>query len=146
MDLLHPQLAAFAAVPLLNKYDVYQVLMEYWEEAMQDDVYAICFGGYEAGWEIAYEYATKKKKENGVTVEVQTDKVKGFEGRLLPKALVAGYFDTHKAIGALLITAGLLVNARIDAKINDADRDSCESRDDACGEADAKPAPYSVRA
>ena len=102
-DISERLLAAFAAVPLLNKYDVYQVLMEYWEEAMQDDVYAICFGGYEAGWEIAYEYATKKKKENGVTVEVQTDKVKGFEGRLLPKALVAGYFftDEVKALDTL---------------------------------------------
>ena len=65
---------------------------------------------------------------------------------LVIDALVAGHFDTSKAIGALLITAGLLVNARIDAKINDTDRDSCESRDDACGEADAKPAPYSARA
>ena len=96
-------LAAFSDVPLLNKYDVYQVLMEYWEEAMQDDVYAVCFGGYEAGREISYEYATKKKKENGVTVEVQTDKVKGFDGRLIPKALVAEYFfaDEAKALGAL---------------------------------------------
>lgn len=96
-------LDAFSDVPLLNKYDVYQVLMKYWEETMQDDVYAICFGGYETGREITYEYATKKKKENGVSVEVQTDKVKGFDGRLIPKSILAGYFfaDTVKAIDAL---------------------------------------------
>ncbi|MDL2207845.1 type I restriction-modification system subunit M [Desulfovibrio sp. OttesenSCG-928-M16] len=96
-------LAAFSSVPLLNKYDVYQVLMEYWEETRQDDVYAVCFGGYETGREIAYEFATKKKKERGVSVEVQTDKVKGFEGRLIPKAILAEYFfaDAVKALNAL---------------------------------------------
>ncbi|MBH9983069.1 type I restriction-modification system subunit M [Bartonella sp. B10834G6] len=96
-------LKAFSNVPLLDKYDVYQVLMEYWDETMQDDVYAIYFGGYEAGREIAYEYVTKKKKEHGVTVEVQTNKTKGFEGRLIPKDIVAKYFfsDTVNAINNL---------------------------------------------
>lgn len=96
-------LKAFSNVPLLDKYDVYQVLMEYWDETMQDDVYAIYFGGYEAGREIAYEYVTKKKKEHGVTVDVQTNKTKGFEGRLIPKDIVAKYFfsDTLNAINTL---------------------------------------------
>jgi len=96
-------LKAFSNVPLLDKYDMYQVLMEYWDETMQDDVYAIYFGGYEAGREIAYEYVTKKKKEHGVTVEVQTNKTKGFEGRLIPKDIVAKYFfsDTVNAINKL---------------------------------------------
>ena len=96
-------LKAFSNVPLLDKYDVYQVLMEYWDETMQDDVYAIYFGGYEAGREIAYEYVTKKKKEHGVTVDVQTNKTKGFEGRLIPKDIVARYFfsDTLNAINTL---------------------------------------------
>ena len=66
--------------------------MEYWAETMQDDVYAICYDGYEAGREIAYVYVTKKKKENGQTIEVKTDKIKGFEGKLLPKALIAAHF------------------------------------------------------
>ena len=82
----------FAQVDLLDKYDVYEVLMEYWAETMQDDVYAVYYDGYEAGWEIAYEYVTKKKKENGQTIEVKTDKIKGFEGKLLPKALIAAHF------------------------------------------------------
>ena len=85
-------LSDFAQVPLLDKYDVYEVLMEYWAETMQDDVYAVCYNGYEAGREIAYEYVFKKKKENNQTIEVRTDKIKGFEGKLLPKALVAIHF------------------------------------------------------
>ena len=85
-------LDVFSDVPLLDKYDVYQVLMEYWEDTMQDDVYAVCYDGYEAGKEIAYEYVTKKKKENGQTVEILTDKVKGYEGKLIPKTLLATQF------------------------------------------------------
>ena len=93
----------FAQVSLLDKYDVYEVLMEYWAETMQDDVYAVCYDGYEAGREIAYEYVTKKKKENGQTIEVKTDKIKGFEGKLLPKALIAAHFfeEDVKALDTL---------------------------------------------
>ncbi|OLY47700.1 type I restriction-modification system subunit M [Bartonella apis] len=96
-------LKAFSNVPLLDKYDVYQVLMEYWDETMQDDVYAIYFGGYEAGREIAYEYVTKKKKDHDESVGEQRGKIKSFEGRLIPKDIVAKYFfpDTVSAINKL---------------------------------------------
>ncbi len=97
----------FAQVALLDKYDVYEVLMEYWAETMQDDVYAVCYDGYEAGREIAYEYVTKKKKENGQTIEVKTDKIKGFEGKLLPKALIAAHFF-EEDVKALYILRGQL--------------------------------------
>lgn len=63
--IFEPLLSDFAWVPLLDKYDVYEVLMEYWAETMQDDVYAVCYGGYEAGREITHEYVIRKKKENG---------------------------------------------------------------------------------
>lgn len=85
-------LAAFEKVLLIDQYDVYQVLMEYWVETMQDDIYAICFDGFITGREIAYNYTVKKEKKNGVTSEVFTDKVKGFEGRLIPKTLIVEQF------------------------------------------------------
>lgn len=93
----------FSDVPLLDKYDVYQVLMEYWAETMQDDVYAVCYEGYEVGREISYDYVTKKKKENGQTIEIKTDKIKGFEGKILPKTLLASqYFQEEvKALNVL---------------------------------------------
>ena len=100
-------LNVFSQVALLDKYDVYEVLMEYWAETMQDDVYAVCYDGYEAGREIAYEYVTKKKKENGQTIEVKTDKIKGFEGKLLPKALIAAHFF-EEDVKALDILRGQL--------------------------------------
>ena len=93
----------FSDVPLLDKYDVYQVLMEYWAETMQDDVYAVCYEGYETGREISYDYVTKKIKENGQTIEIKTDKIKGFEGKILPKILLASqYFQEEvKALNVL---------------------------------------------
>ena len=39
-------LARFADLPLLKRYDVYQRLMDYWDEVMQDDVYLIAMGGW----------------------------------------------------------------------------------------------------
>ena len=34
-------LDAFKTAPLLDAYDIYQHLMDYWTETMQDDVYLI---------------------------------------------------------------------------------------------------------
>ncbi len=39
-------LKTFAKAPLLDKYDVYQSLMTYWSETMQDDVYMIATEGW----------------------------------------------------------------------------------------------------
>ncbi len=41
-------LDTFRAAPLLDAYDVYQRLMDYWAEAMQDDVYQIAQEGWQA--------------------------------------------------------------------------------------------------
>ena len=39
-------LARFTDLPLLNRYDVYQRLMDYWDEVMQDDVYLVATDGW----------------------------------------------------------------------------------------------------
>ncbi len=41
-------LRVFAQVRLIDKYDVYQHLMSYWTETMQDDVYMIALDGWKA--------------------------------------------------------------------------------------------------
>ncbi|QRR11649.1 N-6 DNA methylase [Burkholderia sp. MS455] len=41
-------LATFHAVPLLDPYDIYQHLMDYWAETMQDDAYLIAADGWVA--------------------------------------------------------------------------------------------------
>jgi type I restriction enzyme M protein len=41
-------LQAFAQVPLIDSYDMYQHLMSYWTDAMQDDVYMLIADGWQA--------------------------------------------------------------------------------------------------
>jgi type I restriction enzyme M protein len=41
-------LTRFGSVPLLDKYDVYQQLMNYWADVMQDDLFAIASEGWVA--------------------------------------------------------------------------------------------------
>lgn len=85
---------AYEQARLLDNYDVYDCLLNYWNAKLQDDVYAIKVGGYAVAREIDYEYAKKKQKdESGETVEVDdTSKVKSFEGALIPKEIMEEVF------------------------------------------------------
>lgn len=55
-------LAQYEPAKLLDNYDIYDCLMNYWNAKLQDDVYVIKASGYEAGREIEYEYAKQKRK------------------------------------------------------------------------------------
>lgn len=75
-------LADYTGKPLIDKYDVYQHLMTYWEQTMKDDCYLIS----ENGWK-AETYAIKDDK----------GKYKGWGCDLLPKDLItAHYFATEQ--------------------------------------------------
>jgi len=62
-------LTAFAKAPLLDPYDVYQSLMTYWTETLQDDVYMIATDGWTANPElipaslITQRYFSAEQKE-----------------------------------------------------------------------------------
>lgn len=47
-DLSESLLSAFDAAPLIDPYDVYQHLMDYWAGVMQDDVWMIATDGWQA--------------------------------------------------------------------------------------------------
>ena len=55
-------LADFETAELLDNYDVYDFLLNYWNEKLQDDVYVIKAGGYEAGREIEICLSQRKQK------------------------------------------------------------------------------------
>lgn len=99
-------LAAYGDSRFVDNYDIYDCLMNYWNEKLQDDVYAIKAYGYEAAREIEYRYAQKKTKdENGETVSVDDKtKVKSFDGTLIPRSAVEKeYFaDETSAIQSLI--------------------------------------------
>jgi len=89
-DISKSLLDTYDKMSMIDKYDVYQCLMSFWEETMQDDVYAIVFDGWESGRDIEREMV---KKKDGTT----TGKMKSFEGRVIPKALIIEmYFQKEK--------------------------------------------------
>jgi type I restriction enzyme M protein len=85
-------LAHYTGKPLIDKYDVYQHMMDYWAETMQDDCYLIATDGWKAE---TYRVIERDKKGK--------EKDKGWTCDLIPKPLiVARYFATEQmAIDAL---------------------------------------------
>lgn len=79
-------LQTYTGKALMNKYDVYQHLMNYWNEVMQDDCYLIAVDGWKAE---PYRILVKNKAGK------ETDK--GWDCDLVPKTLVIDrYFLTEK--------------------------------------------------
>ena len=80
-------LTAFRGAPLLDAYDVYQHLMDYWAETMQDDCYLIAADGWVATPARIVETDKKGKRKD-----------KGWRCDLVPKSLmVAHYFAEVQA-------------------------------------------------
>lgn len=107
----------YESARLLDNYDVYDCLLNYWNAKLQDDVYAIKASGYEVGREIEYEYAQKKAKdENGETISVDdTSKVKSFEGTLIPREIIeAVYFAEELASINELMEQSAALEAELD--------------------------------
>ena len=87
-------IAQYADIDLVDKYDVYQVLLSYWQETMADDIFILVQDGYGAAREteliieVTEDKKTKKEKQ----------KIKGWEGKLIPESLVeVAFFTTERA-------------------------------------------------
>jgi len=98
-------LATFKTAPLLDAYDVYQHLMDYWAETMQDDCYLIADAGWKAG-ALPREIRQVKNKEGKLVWPEKEDFKKGkrrFKSDLVPALLLtARYFAAERdAIAAL---------------------------------------------
>jgi type I restriction enzyme M protein len=89
-------LSAFRKALLLNAYDVYQQLMDYWTETMQDDFYMLVHDGWceAAKPRLIVEDKDKKVKEKpDFTVGRQK-----FKADLIPALLlIARYFNNEQA-------------------------------------------------
>jgi type I restriction enzyme M protein len=89
-------LDAFGGLRLIDNYDVYQHLMLYWSEVMQDDVHVISDDGWKAGKEV-YRIIKKTKKKDGKIKESDTEGIEGMESKLLkPYLLVNKYFRVEE--------------------------------------------------
>lgn len=90
-------LEKFADLTLIDKYDIYQHLMVYWEEVIQDDTHIITVEGWKTGNEIIRLQKENKGKKKDI------DGLAGLEGRLIPTSLIIKtYFEKEqKAIDEL---------------------------------------------
>lgn len=82
----------FAGVPLLSRYDVYQRLMEYWDEIMQDDLYLIAADGWSKGAKPRLTLKDSKGKKDIETPDLKIGKAKYQMDLLPPSLLVARFF------------------------------------------------------
>ncbi|MGY6358695.1 type I restriction-modification system subunit M [Proteus mirabilis] len=84
-------LQSYSQTPLLSKYDIYQILMDYWSDTMQDDVYVLVQDGWSTG-KVLRELEVKKGEKLRETPDLVIGKTK-YKAELIPPALiVARYF------------------------------------------------------
>ncbi len=89
-------LESFAKLKLIDNYDIYQHLMDYWSELMQDDLFAIADEGWETGSK-AYRIVKTTKDKTGNSKEKPVEGLDGIESKLLkPMLLVNKYFIEEK--------------------------------------------------
>lgn len=87
VELAEALLNSFDGIELIDKYDVYEVLLSYWQEIMGDDVYLVSVDDYGAARtteNIMGVYTSGKKKGQ--------EKIVGWEGVLLPKSMIEKAF------------------------------------------------------
>ncbi|MGL1088654.1 type I restriction-modification system subunit M [Vibrio vulnificus] len=89
-------LQSYAQTPLLSKYDIYQILMDYWVESMQDDVYVLVQDGWQAG-KVLRELVVIKGEKLKESPDLVIGKAK-YKVELIPPALiVARFFAAEQA-------------------------------------------------
>jgi len=85
-------LSRFAEIPLIDNYDAYQKIMEYWSENMQDDVYMVVT----EGWEACKEFRVAEKGEEvEFTIKVGKKQVK-YLGQIIPSSLIINRFFSEE--------------------------------------------------
>jgi type I restriction enzyme M protein len=87
-ELSESLLTHYVGMPLIDPYDIYQHLLDYWAQTMQDDCYLIAADGWKAE---TYRIIEKDKKGK--------EKDKGWTCDLIPKSLlVARYYAMEQAV------------------------------------------------
>jgi len=85
----------YVVADLLSKYDIYQILMNYWEEVMQDDVYVLTQDGWAAGKQLR-ELVAKKGEKLKETPDLVINKIKYKAELITPQLIINRYFHTEQ--------------------------------------------------
>ncbi len=96
-DLSEDLLESFQSLHLIDAYDVYQHLMTYWNETMQDDVYVLVSDGWKAGNDVRRLHKVTKDKDGNITKIKEIEGIDGLENKLIPPTLlVRKYHEGHE--------------------------------------------------
>ena len=111
-------LEAYVPVPLLSRYDVYQILMDYWAETMQDDVYLITQGGWPAAAQLRV-LAPKKGEKLQETPDLIVNKTK-YKADAIPPQLIVERF-AHQLLAEVNTAEGALdeVSAELESYLEE---------------------------
>lgn len=91
-------LSMFGDMPLIDKYDVYQHLMSYWDNAMQDDIYLIVTDGWRGANKLRVLVKDKKSDKYTEDHDFELSK-KRFKADLIPpKLIIQRYFAAEQAV------------------------------------------------
>lgn len=86
-------LSVFDNFPLIDKYDIYQKIMEYWAETMQDDCYMIISNK----WKVCKEFRVVEKGENSEFKLKTGKKWIKYIGQVIPAPLIIDrYFSNDQ--------------------------------------------------
>ncbi|WP_286753057.1 MULTISPECIES: type I restriction-modification system subunit M [Sphingobacterium] len=86
-------LSHFENNALVNRYAMYQHLMQYWNETMQDDFYSIALDGWKAGNDYTRLVIKGKKGKDGKTAQdKEIAGLAGIEGRMVTPEMIINYF------------------------------------------------------
>ncbi|OUS31934.1 type I restriction-modification system subunit M [Gammaproteobacteria bacterium 45_16_T64] len=104
-------LSTFTEAPLLDKYDIYQIIMDYWADTLQDDVYVITQDSWQAG-EVLRELVVNKGDKLKETPDIIIKKAK-YKAELIPPALIVNQFfkDEKVALDELQATCDVSTQA-----------------------------------
>jgi type I restriction enzyme M protein len=87
-------LSRFDSNPLLDKYDAYQKIMEYWVETMQDDAYMVVTDG----WNVCKEFrVVEKGDDTEFTIKVGKKKINHL-GQVLPASIIITRFFSEEQV------------------------------------------------
>jgi len=94
-DISEDLLVRFCNADLMDKYDIYQILMDYWADTMQDDVHVISQDGWKAGNTLRLLVVEKGKKAREIPDFVMGRKK--YKSDLIPPDLIiVRYFSAEK--------------------------------------------------
>jgi len=95
-DISDDLLKTYKGKNLIDKYDIYQHLMDYWAEIMQDDLYELTADGWKAG-NVVTRLIKKATKKGAKDKEIAG--IEGLDGQLIPPSLIIQeYFQQEQTV------------------------------------------------